>query len=844
MGSSTSLAGVCLLLLVATSVDRALAVEDRASTASLTASVQVLMPDGSPAKGAMVQSLRMFEPRPITVSANDEGKVQLRDAFLGGVRIAAASADGRYQATLTISETDARTALARPQTITLKPAVPHQVTVTADGEPVEGASVVLTAGVCLRTAITANNGVVTLWRPEAEEVSAAVAWHPELGTDGRRFRNSKAATSAGSQIEMSLRAIEPHLIRVIDIDRNPVVGQELNVNMLVGDQWIRSGLCRGTDAVTDGNGEVRFGWFPADDLRTVDVRLTGQRWIVDQTDGESIDEGLTTVTIRKKRRVAGRVEFPDGVDARGLMITGSGSGPRNLGDLVRVRTRSDGSFDLHVASGYGYVMGVTDSVWTSDIWSGIIIAGEGQPPREIVMRASTGTPLNIRVTRGDPAQAVEAASLNVSRKGRVEMTEESGKTKVAGGSVRSSLRSDANGIRSTVVGPGEVRVRVRSGDWSEEKTLQISHGEPASVHFHRDWVGSRVLTAMPSLEDGRYKPSGNAVVTAWSKRKTYAAWIHQPTIDDDGIVSVAFDQDEIVVLLLDRQQHVSGFAEAGRGVAHIKLPMLPNASYSGRLVDRFDDSPLADRTVRIKTDSSYLDVVEPQQTGSEGEFSFTDLPAGVPLRLVVVDEKGRPEYTLFGSDLLFDSGEIRTGDIARASLMDGNSSAARRPKEIRAIAERTALAAADARVMRMGTLVMIQGGPSKSVKHVARRLASSNTVAEISRFLVVTVTHEQLTEESALLQQLNWPLPADGEIALICSSDGREAIASCRVDCTTVESAIEQGSEFVRANAPQATGRTNQIPAGSSRRYRERSQCLGHHRRPALRTMLPAGTLG
>lgn len=639
-----------------------------AASPELTLKATVLLPDGSPAAGAIVRSHDHYEQSLKTATTDASGRFELRDPFLIGVSLHVLSADERHQAALRIAEEAVRSALAQPLTIKLQRAKPHLVVVTAGGEPIEGAHVCVTGSVAQQKGVTRDDGAAIVWLPADETVQSVVAWHPQRGVNGIDERGrAESRTITG----ISLLPPGPHLVRLVDNEGHPVAGRTITVSIRAAKGgWILTKDLDAARAVTDQNGEVRYDWFPAEPEIVVDVDLLEREWKIEVTDREQSPNGLTTVHVRRRYLVEGRLELPPGVDAAGILLTGSSFGPGPEGDAPQVRTRKDGSFCMDARAAHAYVLGVYDLQWTSNIWSGVIIPSDGAPQNEIVLRGERATPLKFQVTRGPSKQPIADAWLDVSRLGTVEWTNEKGEAQSGIGRIGGWVRTDDNGLASTAVGRGEIEIRINSGKWSETKTLQVLSDEPLQLDFHRDWVGRRVLKARPIADAKKYVPSPEAVALAWTKRPRQSANAHKAIVTNDGLVRVEFDEYEMSLLLIDRQRELSGYVDVGANDREVDLPMQPNASYSGTLVDRQNGSPLAARMVRMLTKLSFLDVAEPQQTDAMGRFAFANLPAGVPLRLSIGEERGRPEYFLFEGDLLFQPGEQRTGDVAKATLTE------------------------------------------------------------------------------------------------------------------------------------------------------------------------------
>ena len=111
---------------------------------------KILMPDGSPAAGAIVETVTGTDEPPIIAHTSNAGAFELQGLFGNGVRIHASSADGKLQTMLVLSSGAARTDFAAPIKISpnefevktppiavlLAPALTHEVIVVSEGQPV------------------------------------------------------------------------------------------------------------------------------------------------------------------------------------------------------------------------------------------------------------------------------------------------------------------------------------------------------------------------------------------------------------------------------------------------------------------------------------------------------------------------------------------------------------------------------------------------------------------------------------------------------------------------------------------------------------------------------------
>jgi len=130
---------MCLIFLLALPLpvvaEPATESQDSTSNDSLiTLTATVLMPDGSPALGAIVESIERDEDPRNVVHADEAGLIQIRSVFGNGAKIHASSSDGTFQATLMVMAADVRAVFAAPIKLQLEPAVPHVVAVRSEGQ--------------------------------------------------------------------------------------------------------------------------------------------------------------------------------------------------------------------------------------------------------------------------------------------------------------------------------------------------------------------------------------------------------------------------------------------------------------------------------------------------------------------------------------------------------------------------------------------------------------------------------------------------------------------------------------------------------------------------------------
>ena len=758
----------------------------------LSLTVSVRMPDGSPAAGTVVESHSDPLTPAVTSLTDAAGTATLRDTFDNGAQIYARTADGAHQAVLMAPAANVRSMTATPVEVTLAPAVPHDVSVTAQGQTVEGA-VVIASGDGFRASGRSNaDGQCRLLLPAGQRVETIGAWHPELGVDG--LRDWQHGINQPTT-ELSLLEPSPYTIRAVDPQNRPVPGIEVAVSVATE---TRSGFFARqipeSHVVTNADGEAVVNWVPRELGQSLYASIVGDDWKVDELNRERAEERITTLEVRRKRMVEGRVTFAGGAPVAGLLVTGFGFGPENNGDGAYARTRSDGTFRMPVASLHGYVLGVSDREWASELWPGIILGSDTDEPQPIEFEAYPATPVTVQVTRGDDQQPVSNAWVHFSRNTHVPLARDGG-TGYSG--VRGWLLTDSNGLASTGIGRGETEFRLTAGDWGEEQSIEVDSSEPVSVSFHRPWIGQRNVVARMTLDGQPYEPSANLVAKAWSDRLPQVSAVHEPTIRDDGSIEVIFDHENLALLAIDRDRQLSGFASLGPADTAAELTMQPMASYSGTLFDENGD-PLADRTLQLMTTLSWLDVVEPQRTDEAGHFQFAGVAVQAPLRLNVKNDEGLPQYFLFDGDRIFEPGEVREDDNVRPRRLDDSADRPAPP-----LADRVANSCENARVVGMRGLVLLKGDDSENVDALVDRVTNTNGTKPVLAYLPVTVTAAQVESEAETLDANGWPKPPEGQIALIALSATQETIAVETVSATDVNVGVAVASAFLDRHKPQ-----------------------------------------
>lgn len=756
----------------------------------LTVAATILMPDGSPAANAILQTIHAEVGSPSQARADEKGRVQLHGVFGNGALLHATSADGQHQTCLRVSAGAARTAFASPVELNLTYGTPQKISVISNDLPVAGAEVFV-EGVAFRVrGVTGADGTVTLHLPAGRKPTTVVAWHPTLGVAGDRDYSEQLTLHA----PLSLLPPAPLTVRFVDTKGAAVSEIEFAASVLTDDaDWIITDQVQSARACSDEHGEAVLNWAPREQLTAIDVKLLTQHWKIDHIDRDSIADRQVTFHLRKKTPVEGRVVMPEGANAEGLLVTGFAFGPHESGDIPTARARSDGSFTFPVASAHGYIVGICDDQFASALYPSVILPADGERPDKLNIEAYPATPLTIRVTRGPNREPAPEAWVHLSSDAEVEFIKATGDKSTGHAGVQQWLLTDANGEANAGVGRSELEVRLSAGDWNEQRKLKVKVAEPLTIEFHRDWQGERQL-AMPLVQDGKpYQPSANTVALAWSEQPSRMATAHAPKIAEDGTINVAFDADNLVLLVIDRERNLSGYARFSADEPLAELKMLPMATYHGT-VQQQDGQPLASSEIHLKTQASDQAVVEARQTDDDGRFEFVGVPVQVPLRVGLESE----DYYISGNRKEFAPGEAREENDLQARRSDEPD----RPEpNTTPLPERLASARRNSEVTGMPILVVLPGDGSADANVLVGAVLNGDDDA-INGYLPLQLNAAQVAAEATSLEQHGWPRPAVDEVVLVALDATGKSIDHARINLDGARVAAKQGAEFLKRHLP------------------------------------------
>ncbi len=144
-------------------------------------------------------------------------------------------------------------------------------------------------------------------------------------------------------------------------------------------------------AVSDAQGEVQFDWLPADLEKRVSFSIRSGDYYYPVQAGLPMKDaggGSLEVTLPAPAQIGGKVTYPDGRPAVGIMIQAEGMGSAATRDWAR--TAKDGTYRLEVHPNNSYLIAVVDDQWAAASRKGIVLK-EGEIREGLSFQLNEGT---------------------------------------------------------------------------------------------------------------------------------------------------------------------------------------------------------------------------------------------------------------------------------------------------------------------------------------------------------------------------------------------------------------------------------------------------------------------
>jgi hypothetical protein len=452
-----------------------------------------------------------------------------------------------------------------------------------------------------------------------------------------------------------------------------------------------------------------------------------------------------------------------------------------------------------VPSDHSYVIGVLDSEWACEPWTGDLRTDRDSQQVQVELALYPATPLIVRITRGPDHQPLANTFVAIRTERQFKFTDDSGQRGNALGSLGSQLMTDREGVARAGVGRGEHKIGVFAGEWTEERKVHVNSADPIDVDFHRSWIGKRKITGELVDAGQPFVPSAGSTIMAWTTRQPRIPVQHAPRLLDQGKFELEFDAEHASLLFLDPEQKRSGSLEIGPQDTSVTLQLQPTASYGGKLLDE-GGQPLADHEIFLAPEENFGSAVVAQQPDAAGNFHWDAVPVQTALTVRVRGDLSEPRYYISNDKRHFEPGEVREKDTLQ--VRQAQKASATTPRAEVPIGKAVPLVCRDATLNSMRALVVLDGDESQSNRNLTSRLLDTEETPDVRAYRLLSMSPARQKEEATVIAERKWPKPESDEVVLAVL-DAKEAVmAHVRLKVAQLDTALSEGRQFLAAQRP------------------------------------------
>jgi thiol-disulfide isomerase/thioredoxin len=461
--------------------------------------------------------------------------------------------------------------------------------------PVSGASAQISGVffVC-DGATTGRDGTARLRIPADAKVEWAFALKSGIGFDYAEFgHNNQQDQSPGglsarelpTTVSLTLDGARTARIKAIDRNGTPLAGVAFAPWLLHKDGR-RSQLnvfTRITNVTTGPDGVATFDWLPPskDALTFWPLSQDYAHRRVQLEEGQS---ATVTAKMIRAETIRGRVVYPDGQPASGILIRAYGSGQSMDNCQAQDRTNEDGSYEMSVSPREAYAVYVDDKDWAAPSRLDVVIR-EGKPAERVDFKLSRGTLIRGTVVVGPGNQPVPNHYISLDETGgsAPEDLREKGDHFAREVRRQFSTTTDSSGRYSIRVGPGTYTLMGPPRTNDEKITIKVD----AEAELDRDFL-------MPRPEKGTL--TGRVVGSGHNRQGIAGARIEivaessrglpvMVTADTGGQFHAERQLDPLVIHAATPDGKLGAVVEVGAQDTEIVIPLAPTATATGILVD-------------------------------------------------------------------------------------------------------------------------------------------------------------------------------------------------------------------------------------------------------------------
>jgi hypothetical protein len=138
---------------------------------------------------------------------------------------------------------------------------------------------------------------------------------------------------------------------------------------------------------------------------------------------------------------------------------------------------------MYLAPGDAYSLALTDSKWTSDVWTGFLSREKAAGSIDLV--AYPATPVSVHVTRGPRYEPLADVWIDLRSVHSASRPDHQEPMTVSLRGKRAILYTNTMGTAHFFVGKGNYELYVAGDAWRERRTLSVTSNKPVLVELNR-----------------------------------------------------------------------------------------------------------------------------------------------------------------------------------------------------------------------------------------------------------------------------------------------------------------------------------------------------------------------
>jgi hypothetical protein len=502
--------------------------------------------------------------------------------------------------------------------IVMKPSRTIKVRVTdGQGKAVEATAVeVFNSYSPLASAVTNGDGRAALRVPADARIDWVVGVKPGAGCD--YFENYRSWGGYGrnpppTDVSLVLEGARTVRIQATDSKDKPVPGVAfmpwtISKNGKIHDVNVSgAGALATLTAKTNNQGIAAFAWIPKNLKGGIQFLFRSRGYCLPQmVFFDPAQEQVLTARILRTGTMRGKVRFPDGKPAPGILLQTEGRG------RMLARSGADGSYSFETDPQRAHIIAVTDDNWAAPSHRGISVE-EGKTLEHLDFRLERGTFVYGDVTVGRDGKPVPDRTVTL-----VDQT--------SGVLVRWAS-TDKKGHYHFRVGPGNYEI------WAEDSKhegLTAEKQDKIQMNFHLERLarGPLLGTVRAGIDE---KPVPRAVIQGESIGQQGHAGF-KVVADSRGRFQTDRWRDRMHFYATDPEGELAAFVTIGEEDEKVDIVLVSAGKAKGRLVDSKGKPRDGIRVVGAMT-MGPKDALEAQGTtealtDKEGRFTLPGLVVG------------------------------------------------------------------------------------------------------------------------------------------------------------------------------------------------------------------------